>query len=115
MARIQTLGARGAALLGAALLALNPKNAILAASGALEIARATPAPPAQAGALALFALAASAALVLPFALTLTLGEAARRPLAAARDLVARHDRALTSAVLAALGLLLLAGALAALT
>lgn len=111
MRRFDAISASGAALVGAGLATLNPKNALLIISGALAIAAATPAPPAQAGALALHALVASAGLLAPLVAVLLRGDRARAPLDRLRDAVARHNAAVMAAVLAALGLFVILGAL----
>jgi len=103
MSSLDTMSPGTALGLGVALAALNPKNAVLAASGALAIAAATPAPGAQAMAYAGFVLVASLGLITPFVLTLALGARASRPLTALKDRMTRHGDAIIAAVLLILG------------
>lgn len=110
MQRFDTVSPSGAALIGAALATLNPKNALLIASGALAIATATPRPAAQAAALVIHSLIASAGLLAPFIAVLLLGDRALVPLDRLRDLVARHNATVMATVLGALGLLMIVSA-----
>ena len=91
--------------LGAALAAVNPKNAALAAAGALTVAAATPLPAAQAAAYAGFIAVASLGLLTPLLMTWLLRERAAAPLAAIRDWMTRHSATIVALVLLALGLL----------
>ena len=111
MQRFETMPGRRTFLLGAALVALNPKNAVLFASGALAIASATYDPAAQVLALAGFALVASLGVAAPLVLTILMGERAQAPLAVMKGLIARHSATILCVVLAALGLLVILGAL----
>jgi cadmium resistance protein CadD (predicted permease) len=110
MRRFDTISAGGAALIGAGLATVNPKNAILVASGALTIAATTPRPAAQAGAFLLHTLVASAGLLAPLVAVTLFGDRARAPLARLRDLVARHNATVMALVLAVLGLLVISTA-----
>ena len=111
MRRFDTISPRGAALVGAGLATLNPKNAILAISGALAVAGATPAPPAQALAFAIHTTLASAGLLAPYVAVTLLGDRATAPLDRLRDAVARHNATAMAVVLAALGLYVILAAL----
>lgn len=114
LARVQGFGPRRAAVLGFLMLTINPKNAVMAAAGALSIAAATTYPPAQALALTGFALSASIALALPLALGLLLGQRARQPLARAGAFMARHEATILAATFLALGAALIRGGIAGL-
>lgn len=103
MRRFDSITPPGAAAIGAALATLNPKNAVLAATGALAIATATPHPPAQAGAFLLHTLVASAGLLAPWLAVALFGNRAAAPLDRLRDLVARHNATVMAAVLGAIG------------
>ncbi len=111
MRRFDSVSPAGAAAIGAALATLNPKNALLVISGALAIAAATPAPLAQAGALLLHTLVASAGLIAPLAAVTLTGDRALAPLVRLRDAIARHNAAAMAIVLALLGLFVILGAL----
>jgi cadmium resistance protein CadD (predicted permease) len=113
MRRFDTITPRGAALVGAGLATLNPKNAVLAISGALTIAGATPSPPAQALAFLVHTLVASAGLLAPYIAVVLLGDRATAPLDRLRDAVARHNATAMAVVLAALGLYVIFAALTA--
>lgn len=103
MTSLDTAGPRAMFGLGAALAALNPKNAVLAVAGALTIAAATPTPAAQAAAYAGFVAVASLGLLAPLLMTALLGARARAPLAAFRDWMAAHSDTILALVLLALG------------
>lgn len=100
-----------AAGLGFLLVTVNPKNALLVISGALAIAAATPAPAVQALALLAFTAVASAALLLPLLAWVLLGPRILAPLARLRALLIRYNATLLALVLAALGLVVIKGAL----
>jgi cadmium resistance protein CadD (predicted permease) len=104
MTRFDTITPRGAALIGAGLAILNPKNTLLVISGALTIAAATHRPTAQAGALLLHSLTASAGLLAPLAAVLIGGDRASAPLERLRAAIARHNATVMAVVLGALGL-----------
>ena len=104
---LDNLGPRGAAGLGVALVVLNPKNAVLVASGGLAIAAATPVLAAQAAALLVFAAVAMLAVASPFVLWLIRGERMRAPLGRLRDLLVRYDALILTAVLGGLGLVII--------
>jgi hypothetical protein len=89
--------------IGIVLIVVNPKNAVLVASGALTIAAATYGPMAQLGALAGFTLVASLGVASPLMLTLALGDRAAGPLEAMRAFMARNSAAIVSVVLLVLG------------
>ena len=111
MRRFDAITPRGAAVIGAALATLNPKNAVLVISGALAIAAATPGPAAQAGALLVHTLLASAGLLAPLAAVLLLGDRALTALDALRQALARHNATVMAALLLALGLVVILGAI----
>ena len=111
MKSIDTIDTWRAALLGFALVALNPKNVVLVASGGLAIAQATPAPLAQAGALLVFAAVSGIGIAMPYLMWITMGEAAIAPLDRLKAAMARNNRLIVTAILALLGLVVIAGAL----
>jgi len=111
MKSIDTIDTRRAALLGFALVALNPKNVVLVASGGLAIAQATPAPLAQAGALLVFAAVSGIGIAMPYLMWITMGEAAIAPLDRLKAAMARNNRLIVTAILAVLGLVVIVGAL----
>jgi hypothetical protein len=110
MRRFDDISPSGAAVIGAALATVNPKNALLVVSGALAVAGATPHPPAQAGAFLLHTLVASAGLLAPLVAVMLLGDRAARPLDRLRDIVARHNAVAMAVVLAALGVMVILSA-----
>ena len=111
MKSIDTIDTGRAALLGFALVALNPKNVVLVASGGLAIAQATPAPLAQAGALLVFAAVSGIGIAMPYLMWITMGEAAIAPLDRLKAAMARNNRLIVTAILALLGLVVTMGAL----
>lgn len=111
MKSIDTIDTWRAALLGFALVALNPKNVVLVASGGLAIAQATPAPLAQAGALLVFAAVSGIGIAMPYLMWITMGEAAIAPLDRLKAAMARNNRLIVTAILALLGLVVTTGAL----
>jgi hypothetical protein len=111
MKSIDTIDTWRAALLGFALVALNPKNVVLVASGGLAIAQATPAPLAQAGALLVFAAVSGIGIAMPYLMWITMGEAAIAPLDRLKAAMARNNRLIVTAILAVLGLVVIVGAL----
>lgn len=110
MQALDRLGSPGAAGLGLALVVLNPKNALLVASGGLAIAAATAVPAAQAVALLVFSAVSCLGVAAPLLLWLTLGDRVRSPLDRLRGLLVRYDALILSVVLAALGLVVVLSA-----
>lgn len=111
MKSIDTIDTWRAALLGFALVALNPKNVVLVASGGLAIAQATPTPLAQAGALLVFAAVSGIGIAMPYLMWITMGEAAIAPLDRLKAAMARNNRLIVTAILAVLGLVVIVSAL----
>jgi hypothetical protein len=111
MKSIDTIDSWRAALLGFALVALNPKNVVLVASGGLAIAQATPVPLAQAGALLVFAAVSGIGIAMPYLMWITMGEAAIAPLDRLKAAMARNNRLIVTAILAVLGLVVSVSAL----
>lgn len=107
---LDRLGSPGAAGLGFVLVVLNPKNALLVASGGLAIAAATPVPAAQAVALLVFSVVSCLGVAAPLLLWLTLGDRVRSPLGRLRGLLVRYDAQILTVVLAVLGLVIILGA-----
>jgi hypothetical protein len=104
---LDRIGAPGALGLGFVLVVLNPKNALLVASGALAIAAATPVPAAQAVALLVFSAVSCLGVAAPLLLWLVLGDRVRAPLGRLRGLLVRYDAQILTVVLAALGLVII--------
>ncbi len=98
--------------LGAALAALNPKNAALFISGALTIAAATYAPVEQIGAVLGFVVVASMGLASPWILSLFLGARAEPALIRLNDAMAKYSGWIVIAVLVVLGVVVFANAIA---
>jgi hypothetical protein len=107
---LDTLASPGAAGLGFVLVVLNPKNALLVASGGLAIAAAAPAPVAQALALIVFTIVSGLGIAAPFVLWLVLGDGVKPPLNRMRALLVRYDAQILTVVLAGLGLVVILGA-----
>ena len=111
LAAIETVRTPRAQALGFLLVVVNPKNAVLVSSGALAIASQTHALGAQIGALLVFTAIASLGVIAPLVFWLLLGERASGPLDRMKALLARHNSTFMSLVLAALGLIVIVGAL----
>jgi hypothetical protein len=107
---LDTLTSPGAAGLGFVLVVLNPKNAVLVASGGLAIAAATPAPVAQALALFVFTAVSGLGIAAPLLLWLMLGDRVRAPLNSMRGLLVRYDAHMLTVVLAGLGFVVILSA-----
>lgn len=103
MKRFDAISMRGAALIGAGLATLNPKNTVLVISGALAVAAATPRPAAQAGAFLLHTLVASAGVLAPLVAVTLMGQRALAPLGKLRDGIARHGATVFALLFGALG------------
>jgi len=93
------------------MVALNPKNVVLVASGGLAIAQATPAPLAQSGALLVFTAVSAIGVAMPYLMWITMGEAAIAPLDRLKVAMARNNRLIITAILALLGLVVVVNAL----
>lgn len=100
---LDRLASPGALGLGLALVVLNPKNAVLVASGALAIAAATPAPAAQGLALIVFTLVSGLGIAAPLLLWWLRGERVRAPLSRMRGALVRYDAQIMTVVFAGLG------------
>jgi len=111
MKSIDTINAWRAAILGFALVALNPKNVVLVASGGLAIAQATPAPLAQAGALLVFTIVSGIGVAMPYLMWITMGEAAIAPLDRLKAVMARNSTLIVAVILGVLGLVVVVNAL----
>jgi threonine/homoserine/homoserine lactone efflux protein len=92
---------------GFALSALNPKNVLLTAAAAVEIAEVGIPAGQQAAALLGFALIASAGVLTPLVLSLTLGERSRPLLDGIRDWMARHNAAVMAVLFLLIGVKLI--------
>jgi len=108
---LDALTPRRAAGLGFILVVLNPKNAVLVASGALAIAAATPALVAQAVALIVFTVVSCLGVAAPLLLWLVRGDRVKDPLDRIRGLLVRYDAQILAVVLAGLGLVVIFNAI----
>jgi hypothetical protein len=112
MKSIDTIHASRAALLGFALVTLNPKNVVLVASGGLAIAQATPDTLAQVGALLVFTAVSGIGIAMPYLMWITMGEAAVAPLDRLKAIMARNSTLIVAVILGVLGLVVVVNALA---
>lgn len=111
LAAVETVRAPRAFVLGLLLVVVNPKNAVLVSSGALAIASQTDAFGVQLTALLIFTVVASLGVTAPLILWVVLGERAHGPLDRMKELLARHNSTVMAVVLAALGIVVIVGAL----
>ena len=103
MSRISGFTAARAARAGFALSALNPKNILLVAAAAAEIAERGLPVGEQAIALLVFVLLASAGVLTPLLLALALGDRSRGVLDALRGWMARHNSAIMAVLFVVIG------------
>lgn len=89
--------------LGLVIVALNPKNAMLFASGALVVAAKAYVPLAQVLAYSGFAIVSSLSVVAPLLLSILMGERAEAPLDRLKGFAARHSTFILATVTAVLG------------
>ncbi|WP_338674507.1 GAP family protein [Streptomyces sp. SCSIO 30461] len=92
--------------LGLLLSAVNPKILVLIAAGGVAIGSAQLTTAGRAGSIALFAVIASAGVILPPLLRLLVGELMMPPLERAKDWLKAHNAAIVAIVIALIGLLL---------
>lgn len=92
-----------AAIIGAALAAVNPKNLALTAAAAVGVARATPTVAGSIVAVTVFVLLASVTVAGPVVFALVAPHAANRPLAGFRSFMSDHATAIVVVVLVLLG------------
>ena len=100
---------------GFALSALNPKNAMLTAAAAAEIAEVGLPAGQQIAVLAGFVLVASAGVLAPVVLTVALGDRSRGLLDGLRTALARHSTAIMAVLFLVIGAKLIGDAVAGLT
>jgi threonine/homoserine/homoserine lactone efflux protein len=100
---------------GFALSALNPKNILLTAAAALEIADVGLAAGQEIAVLAGFVVVASAGVLAPLVLTLALGESSRELLENVRAWMARHNAAIMAALFLVIGAKLIGDAISGLS
>jgi threonine/homoserine/homoserine lactone efflux protein len=103
-----------AAAAGFALSALNPKNMMLAAAAASEVAGFGLPGSQQVVVVVAFVLLASVGVLAPVVAALVLGERSREPLAAVRTWLGRHTTAIMAALFLVIGAKLIGDALAGL-
>lgn len=114
LATVRSIGARGAAALGFALIALNPKDGLLSLLAGSRLSDATLATPQAAGTLAIFAVLASSTIVLPLCAVAARGERADPILERGRAGLERHGSAVTAVIALAFGVMVALNALLAL-
>ncbi|HVU76510.1 MAG TPA: GAP family protein [Gaiellaceae bacterium] len=100
---------------GFALSALNPKNALLAAAAAAEIAEAGLSPGGAIVALVVFVLIASAGLLAPLVLSVALGDGAQEVLDGLRAWLARYNAVIMTVLLVLIGTKLIGDAISGLS
>lgn len=115
MQRIDDFTPAKAAEVGIALTVLNPKNLMLVAVAALEIADLGLPAGREIGALAVFVLIASAGVLLPLIASVALGAKSRAPLETVREWMVRHNAAIMTVLLLVIGAKLIGDAIAALS
>ena len=111
MRAFETAGASRLYGLGLIIVALNPKNALLFASGALVIAAKTYVPAKQVLAYSGFVIVASLSVLAPLMLSVLMGERAEAPLATLKKFAARHSAVILAVVTAVLGAIVIYKAL----
>jgi threonine/homoserine/homoserine lactone efflux protein len=97
---------------GFALSGLNPKNVLLVAAAAAEIAGVGLAASQQAAVLLVFVLIASAGVLTPLVLALALGDRSRGLLDGLRSLMARHNAVIMAVLFLVIGAKLIGDAIA---
>ena len=102
---------RRAALLGAALAAVNPKNLILVVAGATTIAQSSASGEGQAVALAVFVAVASIGTAGPLLLHLTMRERSEHVLAAIKEWMARNNAVIMGVICVLIGVKLIGEAI----
>lgn len=111
MRAFETAGASRLYGLGLIIVALNPKNAMLFASGALVIAAKTYVPAKQVLAFSGFVIVASLSVLAPLMLSVLMGERAEAPLTTLKKFAARHSAVILAVVTAVLGAIVIYKAL----
>jgi threonine/homoserine/homoserine lactone efflux protein len=104
-----------AAGVGFALSGLNPKNVLLAAAAAAEIAEFGLSTGEQIGVLAVFVLIASAGVLTPVVLALALGDRSREPLDRVRGWMARNNAVIMAVLFVLIGAKLVGDAISGLS
>jgi threonine/homoserine/homoserine lactone efflux protein len=100
---------------GFALTALNPKNVLLTAAAAAEIAGFESAAAQQIAVLAVFVLVASLGVLAPIGLSVALGDRSRKPLDELRGWMARQNAVIMSLLLLLIGAKLIGDAVSGLS
>ena len=111
MRKIDDFGAGKAALTGFTLSALNPKNVLLAAAAALEIAEFGLPPGQQAVALLVFVVLASLGVLTPLVLSVVLGERSGELLERIRGWMAQNNAVIMAVLLLLIGAKLIGDAI----
>lgn len=114
MRAMSTLSTARALSLAFALGSVNPKNLVIAVSGAAVVVEATPHIPTQIAAMGVFVVVASVGVAMPLVAVTVGGERASAPLGRFVDWFARHSTVVLGSVLALIGLAIMLPALAAL-
>jgi threonine/homoserine/homoserine lactone efflux protein len=100
---------------GFALSGLNPKNVLLAAAAAAEIAEFGLSTGEQIGVLAVFVLIASVGVLTPVVLALALGDRSREPLDRVREWMARNNAVIMAVLFVVIGAKLVGDAISGLS
>jgi threonine/homoserine/homoserine lactone efflux protein len=100
---------------GFALSGLNPKNVLLAAAAAAEIAEFALSTGEQIGVLAVFVLIASVGVLTPVVLALALGDRSREPLDRVREWMARNNAVIMAVLFVLIGAKLVGDAISGLS
>jgi hypothetical protein len=103
MKAIESVNSPAAFGLGFVIVVLNPKNALLVASGAFAIASVTYSPLAQIVALVVFTIVSCVGIAAPWLLFLWKGEAAVEPLDRLKGFLARNNAAIIAIVIGLIG------------
>lgn len=114
MTTIDGLGPSRVAGIGFALAGINPKNVLLVAGAAAEIAAAGLSAADEAVVLAAFVLLASLGVLGPLVAALVLGERSRAPLESVRRTMARHNAVVMAVLLLVIGAKLVGDAISGL-
>jgi Sap, sulfolipid-1-addressing protein len=111
LSTLMDAGPREAVRYGVLMSAANPKELLMAAAAGLAVGASDAGTAAAVGAIAVFVVVGAASVAAPLVVFLVGGRSTLKTLAATREWLQRNSVAVASAVLAALGVLLLVGGL----
>lgn len=111
LSNLMDAGPREAVRYGVLMSAFNPKELLMAAAAGLAVGGSDVGTAAAAGAIAVFVLVGAASVAAPLVVFLVGGKSTLTRLAAAREWLQKNSVGVASAVLAAIGVLLLVGGL----